>query len=110
MDVEEALRIVDTAAQPHLVHPTSPRGGIQCFDPGVPDFALDRLCITDGDSMLLGGGAPAIVLALDGSVHLRTDRSGAHLRRGDAVFVPASAGDVTLTGMGEVVRAYPGRG
>ena len=110
VDVEEALRIVDTAAQPHLVHPTSPRGGIQCFDPGVPDFALDRLCITDGDSMLLGGGAPAIVLALDGSVHLRTDRSGAHLRRGDAVFVPASAGDVTLTGMGEVVRAYPGRG
>ena len=108
VDVEEVLRIVDTAAQPHLVQPTSPRSGIQRFDPGVPDFALDRLCITHGDSMLLGGGEPAIILALDGSVHLRTDRSSAHLRRGDAVFVPASAGDVTLTGMGEVVRAYPG--
>jgi mannose-6-phosphate isomerase len=110
VDVEEVLRIVDTSAQPHLVKPTSPRGGIQCFDPGVPDFALDRICITEGDSMLLGGGAPAIVLGLDGSVHLRTDRSAARLRRGDAVFVPASAGDVTLTGMGEIARAYPGQG
>ena len=110
VDVEEVLRVVDTAAQPHLVQPTAPRSGIQCFDPGVPDFALDRLCVTEGDSMRLGGGGPAIVLALDGSVHLRTDRSGAQLRRGDAVFVPASAADVTLTGMGEIVRAYPGSG
>jgi mannose-6-phosphate isomerase len=109
VDVEEVLRIAETAAQPHLVRPSSPQDEVQSFDPGVPEFALDRICVDEGDTVVLRGGTPAVILALDGTVHLSTEESVAHLRRGTAIFVPAAVGPVSLTGLGEVVRARPGR-
>jgi mannose-6-phosphate isomerase len=108
VDVAEVLRIVDTAAEPHLVWPTEPAPCLEVFDPGVLDFTLDRICVHQGGRFLLGGGTPAIVLAMDGTLHLDTAQSHADLRRGEAVFVPAAAGPVTVTGMGEAVRARPG--
>jgi len=108
VDVDEVLRIIDAAAQPHLVWPTEPAPCLEVFDPGVPDFTLDRICVHQGGRFLLGGGTPAIVMAMDGTLHLRTAQSHADLRRGEALFVPAAAGPMTVTGMGEAVRARPG--
>lgn len=108
VDVDEVLRIVDTAAQPGLVRPTEPAPGLETFHPGAADFALDRICVQRSGSFRLAGGTPAIVLAMDGALHLASPRSGADLRRGEAVFVPAAAGPIEVTGMGEAVRARPG--
>lgn len=108
VDVDELLTVVDTTASPHLVWSTRPVSGLQTFDAGVDDFVLDRICVDKGGRFRLGGGTPSIVLAMDGSLQLRAEGSQAVLRRGEAIFVPAAVGPVTVTGMGEAVRARPG--
>jgi mannose-6-phosphate isomerase len=108
VDVDEVLRIVDASAQPRFVSPTEPAPGLETFHPGVPDFALDRICVPRGGSFALAGGTPAIVLAMDGELRLSTPTGSTALRRGEALFVPASAGPVQVSGMGEAVRARPG--
>ena len=108
VDVTEVLSVLDAAAHPALVWPSEPAPGLETFHPGVSSFALDRICLSRGGSFVLGGGTPAILLAMDGTLTLSTAAGGAELRRGTAVFVPASAGEVTVTGLGEAVRARPG--
>ena len=108
VDVEEVLRITDAAAQPRLVWPGEPARGLETFHAGVDDFALDRICVQPGTTFTLGGGTPAIILAMDGSLHLTTPSGAGDLRRGEAVFVPAAAGPVEVSGLGEAVRARPG--
>jgi mannose-6-phosphate isomerase len=108
VDVDEVLRITDVTAQPRLVWPTEPASGLETFHPGVPDFALDRLCVGRTTQFRLSGGVPAIVLAMDGTLRLRADGATTELRRGEAVFVPAATGPVTVEGLGEAVRARPG--
>jgi mannose-6-phosphate isomerase len=108
VDVGEVLGVVDAAAQPMLVWPIQPAPGLETFHPGVAEFALDRICVPRGGSFILAGGTPAILLAMDGTLTLSAAGASAELRRGTAVFVPASAGSVTVTGLGEAVRARPG--
>lgn len=108
VDVDEVLAIIEASAQPRLVWPSEPAPGLETFDCGVEDFILDRICLAQGGQFLLGGGTPAILLAMDGTLHLTTDGARADLHRGEALFVPAAAGPVTVTGMGEAVRARPG--
>lgn len=109
VDVDEVLNVSDMGAQPTLVWPSEPAHGLETFHPpGVTDFALDRICLSRGGSFVLGGGTPAILLAMDGTLSLSTAAGGAELRRGTAVFVPAAAGPVTVSGLGEAVRARPG--
>ncbi len=108
VDVAEVLTVLDAAAQPTFVWPSEPAPGLETFHPGVNDFALERICLARGGSFVLGGGTPAILLAMDGTLSVSAAAGGAELRRGTAVFVPAAAGAVTVTGMGEAVRARPG--
>lgn len=108
VDVDEVLRITDAAAQPRLVWPGEPARGLETFHAGVEDFALDRICVQPGSTFALGGGTPAIILAMDGALHLSTPSGGADLRRGEALFVPAAVGPIEVSGLGEAVRARPG--
>lgn len=108
VDVDEVLRIVDAAAEPGLVQPGQPAQGLETFHAGADDFALDRICVPRGGSFTLAGGTPAIILAMDGVLHLDADGSSSDLRRGEAVFVPAAVGPIVVSGMGEAVRARPG--
>jgi mannose-6-phosphate isomerase len=108
VDVDEVLRIIDEAAQPRLVWPTEPAPGLETFHPGSDDFALDRICVAPESRFVLSGGVPAVVLAMDGTLTLSTDGAHTELRRGEAVFAPAALGPITLTGLGEVLRARPG--
>ena len=108
VDVDEVLRVIDVTAQPQLVWPSEPASGLETFHPGVPDFALDRLCLAHATEFRLSGGVPAIVLAMDGTLRLHADGVTTVLRRGEAVFVPAATGPVVVEGLGEAVRARPG--
>jgi len=108
VQVDEVLGVIDVTAQPKLVWPSEPASGLETFHPGVPDFALDRLCLAHATRFRLSGGVPAIVLAMDGTLRLSADGATTELRRGEAVFVPAATGPVIVEGLGEAVRARPG--
>ncbi len=108
VDVDEVLRIIDEHAQPRFVWPTEPAPGLETFHPGTDDFALDRICVAPDSRFVLSGGVPAVVLAMDGTLTLSADGAQTELRRGEAVFAPAALGPITLTGLGEALRARPG--
>lgn len=108
VDVDEVMRITDTAAQPAFVRPVEPARGLETFHSGVDDFALDRICLRSGATFTLAAGTPAIILAMDGNLHLSSPDAGTDIRRGESVFVPATVGPVQISGMGEAVRARPG--
>jgi len=108
VDVEEVLRIIDATAGPTFVHPSEPAPGMETFHTGVDDFALDRICLRGGATFILGAGTPAIILAMDGSLHLSVPGAATDIKRGESVFVPATVGPVQISGLGEAVRARPG--
>ncbi len=108
VDVGEVLRIVDATAGPTFVRPSEPAPGLETFHAGFDDFTLDRICLRGGSPFILGAGTPAIILAMDGTLHLSSPDAATDIRRGESVFVPATVGPVEISGLGEAVRARPG--
>ncbi|GAA3748153.1 mannose-6-phosphate isomerase [Spinactinospora alkalitolerans] len=108
VDSAELLAVVDFAVLPiPYARPVAEDGRLD-FRPGVADFALSVIG-PGGAAAHLPGGAPTIVLALEGSAVLRTDSGGELvLRRGESAFVSAADGPVAVEGDAHLVAATTG--
>lgn len=107
MDIPELLAAIDYgAAPPMLISPEAAYDATELFSAPVDDFSLSVTTVGDDGEHTLPGRGPRILFCLEGDLTVRT-RTGQTraLRRGGAVFVPASDGVVTMRGRGRVVQA-----
>lgn len=107
VDVPELLRNVDyVAAPPIRIAPEVFHGATKVFYAPVDDFELSVTEPADDEDHPLPGRGPRILLCLEGEVHVATSDDGAlTLRRGQAAFVPAADGRLTVRGAGRLVQA-----
>jgi mannose-6-phosphate isomerase len=106
VDVPELLRVLDfTDGPPPLVDPRpGPDGELDYVVP-VREFRLTRYAVTDRPSTV-DGGAPQILLCVEGSAELSgMDGGSLALPRGASAYVPAGRKAITLTGASTVYRA-----
>lgn len=102
INVPELLRILRfEPMEPPLVVAQEVAPGVVTWPVPVPDFRLYRVTVTDS-TVPLDPAGPRTVLCLTGAVQI-TDRDGTvALRAGETAFGPANAGQLTVTGSGEV--------
>ena len=99
IDAGELLQITDFVELPNPIWPAGAEG----FTVPVPDFAL--FPVQSGDEHELHIAGPRIVLCTNG----RLEVAGTSVPPGKAVFVPASAAALSLTGAGSGFVAAVGR-
>jgi mannose-6-phosphate isomerase len=108
--VKELLRIVHGGSRPQREVPetwVSPYEVI--WSPGVPEFRLSRIWLPKTPVTAYPKVAgPQIVLCTAGQVRVACSGHEIELAPGTSAFVGASGGPVTLTGPGEVFRAFTG--
>jgi mannose-6-phosphate isomerase len=107
VDVPELLRNVDyVAAPPIRIAPETFHGATKVFYVPVDDFELSVTDLADDEQHLLPGRGPRILLCLDGEVAVAASGDGAlSLARGQAAFVPAADGRLTVSGRGRLAQA-----
>ncbi len=107
VDVAELLRAVDyVAAPPIRIAPERFHGATVVYYAPVDDFELSVTTVTDDATHPLPGRGPRILLCLAGTATVATSEDGTlTLTQGQAAFVPASDGRLTITGQGTVVQA-----
>ncbi|MBN9327268.1 MAG: mannose-6-phosphate isomerase, class I [Cellulomonas sp. 73-145] len=107
VDVPELLRNVDyVAAPPIRIAPEVFHGATKVFYAPVDDFELSVTELADDDDHPLPGRGPRILLALAGELTVATSNDGTvTLTQGQAAFVPASDGRLTVRGRGRLVQA-----
>lgn len=107
VDVAELLANVDyVAAPPIRVAPELFHGATRIFSAPVDDFELSVTTVADDRSHPLPGSGPRVVVCLDGELLLDAAcGSSMNVRRGEAVFVPASDGVLSVRGAGLLVQA-----
>jgi mannose-6-phosphate isomerase len=108
IDVPELLSVLDftPVAVPYL-EPRAVWPGIELYAPDVPDFALAVVTgPVDGARYSIGGDG--IVLCTSGSFEVTGAGSSVRLSRGDAVFVTADEGELSIAGGGQLFVAGPG--
>jgi mannose-6-phosphate isomerase len=108
--VEELLHVVHGGSRPEREVPASwvsPHEII--WTPGVPEFRLSRIWLPATPVTAYPKVAgPQIVLCTAGTVRASCGGHEIRLGPGRSAFVGASGGPVTLTGPGEVFRAFAG--
>ncbi len=107
VDVAELCEVVDfIAAPPIRIAAEEFRDDTRVFYVPVDDFELS---VTDvggpAEDAPLPGRGPRIVLCLEGDVRLTSPGDAVTLKRGEAVFVPADEGRITVRGRGTVAQA-----
>ncbi|MPV38067.1 mannose-6-phosphate isomerase, class I [Georgenia subflava] len=106
VDVEEMLECVDyVAAPPIRPAPEVFHGSTRVYYAPVDDFELSVTDVADGGEHPLPGRGPRILLCLAGQVSARSDLGALTLDRGQAAFVRADEGPVTVRGTGTLVQA-----
>ncbi|HEY0119697.1 MAG TPA: mannose-6-phosphate isomerase, class I [Cellulomonas sp.] len=107
VDVPELLRNVDyVTAPPIRIAPEIFHVATKVFYAPVDDFELSVTDLADDEDHPLPGRGPRIVLCLDGGLTVATSKDGAlTLARGQAAFVLAADGQVTVRGTGRLVQA-----
>ncbi len=105
IDVPELIEVLDfqPVSVPYL-RPEMPQPGTEIYRPDVPDFLLERI-VDDGVCSLSG---PAILLCVEGSLHVAGAESTIDLTRGNCVFVTPAEDNLTVTGRGTVFVATGG--
>jgi mannose-6-phosphate isomerase len=115
IDVEELLRVIDCRP---LVSPPMTVTGLSeheiVWRPDVTDFQLSRIVVEGvdaarplpADPTITG---PQILLCTRGKVQVKVDGRTVQLLGGSSAFVAATAGQISLSGDGEVFRAAPGQ-
>jgi mannose-6-phosphate isomerase len=80
------------------------------WTPGVPEFRLSRIWLHENAPITAYPhiAGPQIVLCTAGGVRVECSGHVVELRPGRSAFVGATAGPVTLSGAGEVFRAFAG--
>nr|WP_210732341.1 mannose-6-phosphate isomerase, class I [Cellulomonas denverensis] len=107
VDVDELLRNVDyVAAPPIRIAPERFHGATRVYYAPVDDFELSVTRVDGRRWHPLPGRGPRILLCLDGRVSLRNEAGDRlDLERGQAGFVPAGDGGLTLSGTGTAIQA-----
>jgi len=109
--VDELLHVVHGGTRPQRDLPetwVSPNEVM--WAPGVPEFRLTRVWLT-GDAPVTAYphlAGPQIVLCTAGGVRVGCGGHEVELTPGRSAFVGATAGPITLSGVGEVFRAFAG--
>ncbi len=107
VDVDELLRNVDyVAAPPIRIAPERFHGATRVYYAPVDDFELSVTRVSDGQEHPLPGRGPRVLLCLEGRMTVSSRDDGQlELTRGQAAFVPASDGALTVRGAGTLVQA-----
>lgn len=106
IDVVELLECVDyVAAPPIRTAPEVFHGATRVFYAPVDDFELSVTELDDDAVHPLPGRGPRVLLCLDGQVAVVSERDELVLHRGDAAFVPATDGRLSVSGRGTLVQA-----
>lgn len=107
VDVDELLRNVDyVAAPPIRIAPEKFHGATRVYYAPVDDFELSVTRVSDGQTHPLPGRGPRVLLCLEGRLTVSSTADGQlDLTRGQAAFVPASDGELTVRGGGTLVQA-----
>jgi mannose-6-phosphate isomerase len=107
VDVDELLRNVDyVAAPPIRIAPEKFHGATRVYYAPVDDFELSVTRVVDGQVHPLPGRGPRILLCLEGTMTVTSEQDGSlALTRGQAAFVPASDGALSVRGGGTLVQA-----
>ncbi|MGV9769757.1 mannose-6-phosphate isomerase, class I [Microbacterium sp. NPDC003461] len=109
IDVDELVRVLDARPGPtELVRPVAVAAGLEEFPVPVPDFALLRARVSDGDAAAVTPQGPAIVLATAGEVRVACGEEQLELHPGAAAFVTPDGGELRISGDGEAFLAQPG--
>lgn len=109
IDVPELLAILDTTPGEVPVLRATGDGAVTTYPVPVPDFALERV-VLDGAPLTLEVSGPTMVLATAGEVTV-TSVEGERLALavGAVAFADATESSITVSGVGEVFVAGPGR-
>ncbi|MFH5824188.1 mannose-6-phosphate isomerase, class I [Georgenia sp. AZ-5] len=109
IDVAEMLKCVDyVAAPPIRLAPEVFHGATRVFYAPVDDFELSVTELEDAGRASqhpLPGRGPRVILCLAGEVEVATATDTATLTRGEAIFVRADEGGVSVRGSGTLVQA-----
>ncbi|WP_319803210.1 mannose-6-phosphate isomerase, class I [Brachybacterium subflavum] len=109
LDVDELLQCVNVAAAPPLrIAPERRNEVTQSYYAPVDDFEVSYTTLVQcspRDSWPLIGRGPRIVLGLEGLLVLESSDDAIELRAGQAVFIPASDGTISVRGIGRIVQA-----
>lgn len=106
VDAAGVLETVDwVAAPPVRLGPERVADDIDVFYAPVDDFQLSVATVDHERQPLFPGRGPRVAIVIDGEVQLTCPRGTVRLRRGEAVFVTADDGEVTLSGSGTVAQA-----
>ncbi|MDO5724008.1 MAG: mannose-6-phosphate isomerase, class I [Flaviflexus sp.] len=107
IDVPELLATVDyTAAPPVRIAPERVSRTTRTYYAPVDEFELSVSHLKDWTRPeLLAGHGPRIVLTVSGAARVSTNRGTRTLNRGQAAFVRADEGPLSLQGVGMVVTA-----
>ncbi len=109
IDVPELLAILDTTPGEVPVLRATGDGAVTTYPVPVPDFSLERV-VLDGAPLTLEVSGPTMVLATAGEVTV-TSVEGERLALavGAVAFADATESSITVSGVGEVFVAGPGR-
>jgi len=116
VDIGETLSCLDFDMGPASCVAPQRIGSTDIFSVPVADFELSVTELNDGVRQIaLPGGGPRVLLCLDGAVAVgmgdgtRSTAASPHqwieLRRGEAAFAPAAAGELWAKGHGRLVQA-----
>lgn len=109
IDVPELLSVLDTTPGEVPVLSGTGEGAITPYPVPVPDFALERV-VVDGSPLEIEVSGPTMVLSTAGEV-IVSSRSGEQLALevGTVAFADSAEVSLTVSGVGEVFVAGPGR-
>lgn len=107
VDVPELLKVVDSQASPPIrIAPERMTAAVSTFYAPVDDFELSDIHLRNANARqrILGFG-PRTVVCLSGAAQLEAGGQVVDVVAGQAVFVPASDGPLTMRGIGHLVQA-----
>ncbi|MPV48857.1 mannose-6-phosphate isomerase, class I [Pseudactinotalea sp. HY160] len=100
VDLEEMLAIVDYTAAPPIRLAAEEFGPhVRTYYAPVDDFELSVIDVT-GEPVSVPGKGPRILLAIEGAAQVHAGGRCRRLERGEAVFLAADDGPVTVAGAG----------
>ncbi len=106
VDPAEVLAAVDyVAAPPVRIAPEVANLTTQAFYVPVDDFELHVSRVAGNRKRMVPGRGPRVIVCLGGQVSLRAGGAVLELRRGEAAFLAASDGPLTVRGQGRIVQA-----
>lgn len=107
VDVSELLRIVRSeAAPPVRIAPEKVSRAVSTFYAPVDDFELSVIRLRDATQWeKIRSSGPRTVICLEGAAQLQTDHDELHMNAGQAVFVTAADGRLSMRGFGKLVLA-----